>query len=492
MQQTPQPRKGKTGIKRRSHIHVAKALFVLFLTLILLAGIGSTAYGYYLINNDFFYPGVSVDGIELDGLTPQQAAEAICAKYKPKLEKMQMTIVFDGETWVYDHEAIHAKINVEETLENAYRIGRTGNVFYRLNEIQQARKNGKSFDTLLTFEPDALLLDIEQIAREIAIEPVDATITYHNKQAELFTFTPEVIGRKISVDNTMVDIRAKVKNWDFTPYEMQVETLYPKITLDEVKTWTSKLVTHHTVLYGTPERIHNITLSSASFDGIRIEPGELFSLNEATGPRGLKDGYKNAPVIVKGIKLADEPGGGNCQTSTTLYGAVIRADLKIEERWHHSWPSSYTEVAQDAMVDYPSADLKIKNNHDTPVFISRTISGNKIEVTIYGKAREGYDRIEVLTEITSTTDKPAEKIVNDANLFVGETVVEYASRPGIKAQSFRVYYKDGVEVKRVFEAGSSYRRIEGQKRVGTKPLPVVEPVDPPVAEPPVAQPDEAD
>jgi vancomycin resistance protein YoaR len=166
-------------------------------------------------------------------------------------------------------------------------------------------------------------------------------------------------------------------------------------------------------------------------------------LNEATGPRDKAQGYRDAPVIKEGKKLVDEPGGGNCQTSTTLYGAAVRADLEIVERWHHSWPSTYTKVGQDASVSYPVADIKIKNNKDTPVFFDRYIKNGRLYVEVYGKAPTEYDKIDIISVILEQTSKPAEKVVQDNTLEPGEEVIDYPSRPGIKVQTYRVYYKDG-------------------------------------------------
>jgi len=477
MEHTPLKRRSGARPVRSTISSTGKAAIIIMSTFIALVLIGVSAYTYYLLNFDTFYPGVTIDGMDLRAMTPAEAAAALRLRHQPQLDEVAITFTFEDKVWNFGYDDIDTRVNIEEVVNEAYKVGRTGNFLQRIIEILKVESEGRAFQTELTYNTAALVEDIRQIAREIYIEPQDATITFNNKQEELFTFTGEQNGRSVSIDKVLEDIKEKIKNGDFSPYSIEAETLYPEITLEEVKTWTTKLVSFHTVMTGTAERIHNITLSSSSFDGIRIDPGQIFSLNEATGPRGLEDGYKNAPVIVRGVRLADEPGGGNCQTSTTLYGAVVRADLEIIERWHHSWPSSYTEVGQDAMVDYPTADLKIRNNYDTPVFIGRTIDGDKLIVEIYGKQRDHYDNIEIVTEVLSKTDKPAEEIVDEPNLYVGDSVVEYASRAGIKCQSYRVYYKDGEEIKRVKEAYSNYPRIVGRKRVGTKPIGGTEPTD---------------
>ncbi|MFS8500315.1 MAG: VanW family protein [Caldicoprobacter sp.] len=469
MQSTTQSKRQavkRRAVRRKKKDGIYKAALMILFTIIFLASLGIGAFAYRILNSDRFYPGVTVDGIPLQGLTFEEGLKAVSDRHQPQLDAMKLVLRYGELEWEYTYRDIGASFNIEEVVGEAYQVGRRGNIFQRLMDIYEARRNGRHFTTTLTYDVSLLEDELQTIAKQINVEPVDAQIEFHPDSDPKFTFTEEVIGRGMLVEQAMADIKAKVDAMDFTPYEIPVQTLYPKYTLEEVKTWTSRIAVYSTKLSGTPQRIHNITLSSKSFDGLRLDPGEVFSFNEATGPRDKAHGYLDAPVIKEGKKLVNEPGGGNCQTSTTLYGAAIRADLEIVERWHHSWPSTYTEVGQDATVDYPKLDLKIKNNKDTPVFFNRYIKGGRLYVEVYGKAPTDYDKIEVVSVILQQTEKPAEKVVQDNTLNPGEEIIEYESRPGIKVQTYRVYYKDGKEIKRVKEAYSNYPRIVGLKRVG--------------------------
>jgi len=466
---------------RRSLIIKIWAIVIFTLLFLELAGVG--AYTYYVLNLETFYTGVQVNHVHLEGMTFDEALRLITKQQQPKLDAMKIVLNHGEKRWEYGYQDIDAKIDVEEIVRKAYQVGREGNIIDRLKQIWNSYKYGVSFTTTLTYDVSQLQDEVEAIAKEINEEPVDATITFHPDKKEKFSFTEHKTGKGMLVSKAMEDLKARVDAGDFSEYEIPYEELQPKYTLEEVKTWTSRISVYSTKLTGTSERIHNITLSSKSFDGIRLDPGEEFSINKATGPRDLKHGYKNAPVIVGGKKLEDEPGGGNCQTSTTLYGAVMRADLKVTERWNHSWPSSYTEEGQDATINYPSADFKFVNNKDTPIFIDRYISGGRLYVEIYGKAPKDYDKIEIITKVLSRTSTPEPTIVKDPTLYEGEKVEEYKSRPGIKTQTYRVYYKDGKEVKRVKEAYSNYRRIVGKIRVGTKPRPKASPAPTPTPSP---------
>ena len=458
-----------TRVEKKSK---GKPILITAIILLLLIIASSYASAYYILNFDKFYNGIVVDGISLYNMTKQEALSVIKDLNQPKLDQMKVVLEHEGKTWVYDYEALGATVNVEEVIEEAYSIGREGSYIDRLITIYKTAKEGREFSTTLTYDVSMLRDDLEALATEINVEPVDATITFNPDNKEKFSFTPHKIGRGMLVDKAMKDLENRINSGDFSTYQIPVEELHPKYTLEEVQTWTSRIAYYSTPLNNNQNRNYNIELSSKSYDGIRVDPGQVFSFNEATGPRDAAHGYKNAPVIVGGKKLADEPGGGNCQSSSTLYAAVIRADLEIVERLPHSFPSTYIEVGQDATVNYPYADFKFRNNKDTPIFIDRYISNGALHVVIYGKAPTEYDKIDVITKIIEKTETPEPKIQEDPELYEGEEIVEYSSRPGIKAQTYRVYYKDGKEIKRIKEAYSNYPKIVGLKRVGTKPRPV--------------------
>ena len=452
--------------------------FLIFVLVVLLVAIGGVAtYIYQILNIDTFYAGVEVDGIPLEDMTKEEAIATLQAHNQPILDKIKIVLTHEDKRWEFGYQDVNAHINIDEVVEEAYLVGRQGTIVDRLKEIYQVSKEPRKFQTTLTYDVSQLKDEIEAIASEINEEPVDATIEFHPDKKEKFSFTPEKMGKGMLTEKTMEELIARVDAGDFSPYEIPMEELHPKYTLDEVKTWTSRIGYYSTKLTNNSNRNHNIRLSSQAYYNVRLDPGEVYSFNEATGPRGAKEGYKPAAVIKDGNRFEDEPGGGNCQSSTTLYGAVLRADLEIVERWPHSIPSTYTPIGTDASVNYPYADFKFRNNKDTPIFITRYISGGKLHVEIYGKPSEEYDKIDIISYETSRSNVPEYKIVKDPNLYEGEEVVEIVSRPKIQAVSYRVYYKDGKEVKRVKETNSTYPAVKGVKRVGTKKRPEEPPVE---------------
>jgi hypothetical protein len=114
-------------------------------------------------------------------------------------------------------------------------------------------------------------------------------------------------------------------------------------------------------------RGHNIERAAKVFaDGRVIEPSETLSFNERVGPRDQRHGFYKAPIIEEGV-MRDGDGGGVCQVSSTIYAAARMAGLTIVERSNHSRPSAYIAAGLDAMVSYPSKDLRIRNDFEEAV-----------------------------------------------------------------------------------------------------------------------------
>ncbi len=129
-------------------------------------------------------------------------------------------------------------------------------------------------------------------------------------------------------------------------------------------------------------RTENIRTAAKALDRIQLAPGERFSFNEIVGKRTTEAGYKEAPII-SGDTFIPGIGGGVCQVSTTLYNAVVLADLEILERHHHSLPVDYVPPGQDATVSYPSLDFKFRNTLDTFLQIRSYVEGDTLTFKLY-------------------------------------------------------------------------------------------------------------
>ena len=186
----------------------------------------------------------------------------------------------------------------------------------------------------------------------------------------------------------------------------------------------------------------------------------------------MEQGYQNAGVI-KDDEIIDGPGGGVCQVSTTLYQAVVKANLEIIRSNKHSLPVSYVPVGTDAAVAYDYKDLIFKNNTDYPIFIEAKVSGKTVAVSVYGYPLDEGTTVEIVTDVYETI-KPAEtKVILDTKgefvTYTDETKVKKKARDGVKVKSFRVVKVNGEEVSRQLLRDDYYKEVQGETYQGVTP-----------------------
>ena len=212
------------------------------------------------------------------------------------------------------------------------------------------------------------------------------------------------------------------------------------------------------------DRSSNIQLAASHLDGVVLMPGDSVSFNNTVGRRTIDGGFKEAGVYVNGRHDVGV-GGGICQVSTTLYNAALFANLKILKRQNHSMPVAYVPVGRDATVDYGSIDLVIENNYDTPIAVSSEYERGRLTFRILGQKDTSLS-----VKLTSDNAKSwalPEKIVKDPTVPLGKRVIVEKGSKGHSINTYRVVYRNGVEIARE-PLGRSYYR-GGQRIIAVNP-----------------------
>ena len=421
---------------------------------------------------EVFYPGIRVEGLDLEGMTLSEAKQAISAKLEEESNQYGLVLRYGDKVWEYDDADLYGKFNLEEVLQEAYSVGRTGDILQRYGIIKGLAENPKSFDVSVTISVERLRSTILFLAGQINEDPVDARIEFHPQDKEKFTITGEKAGLRLDTDRLMKELEAAFETDTYVEMELKPEAVPPKVLAEELRLQTDRIASFYTVVTGSEGRKSNVFHAAAQFDGMVVKPGEVVSFNQTTGERTVANGYKAAPVIMADKSMQDDLGGGVCQTSTTVYNAVVRAGLKIEERWHHSFPSSYAEIGHDATVNWPNVDFKFSNDKDMPVYLHTYRSGNKLYIELYGKADGEYDEVKLESDLYAQYKAPSPTIVEDVNhqyvTYTDQKYTKVQSRPGYKVKTYRVYYyKDGREVRRELLSDDYYKPIAGTIYVGT-------------------------
>ena len=240
-------------------------------------------------------------------------------------------------------------------------------------------------------------INIEKIYTEIYKEPVDAYYTQ-----DPFAVYPSENGLDFAIS---LDEAKEMLLEEKSEYVIPLQTLYPNVTTNMIGTeaFPDMLSTYSTT-YSTRDRDRttNLQLAASKINGTVLMPGETFSYNQVVGERTIAAGYKEAPIYVSG-EVVDGLGGGICQITSTLYNAVLYANLEIVERSNHQFVPSYVTASRDATVVYGSIDFKFKNNRDYPIKLVCSVSGGIAKFDIYGLRTDNEYEVEISSYVTGST-----------------------------------------------------------------------------------------
>lgn len=227
-----------------------------------------------------------------------------------------------------------------------------------------------------------------------------------------------------------------------------VETTGSKLTdMDKIRKYNLfQIISTYTTHFDPQEtnRVQNIKMGAKKLTGTVVQPGEIFSFNQVVGPRKKERGFKQAPEIVNG-EVVDGIGGGVCQVSSTLYNAVLLADLPIVERVHHSQPVSYVDLGRGAAVYDGQLDFKFKNKAENPVLIMARVTSRQLTISILGRKNRG--QVKIITSSPEVLRPEVEREI-DTSLAPGEKEVVRQGENGYKVVVKKIVKKEGKVVRK--------------------------------------------
>ncbi len=423
------------------------------------------------IYNDRIYPGVYIDNVQVGGMTKAEAAEAVRKVNDAVSGTFDIVVAVGNENWHVNNDRVPISRNIEETVEKAFVSGRnntaslTGDAATPFEErVRQAsamRSNPVTFATKQDYDHEALRMLTDGIVAYVNRDPVNSTVRSFDFNTKTFTFTDDRPGARIDPDDLYSQVTELLDD-GVTKKELRIipEKILAEVTKTELMNRFGLISAYTTNTTSDGKRNTNIQLSAEAISGKTVLPGEIFSFNGATGERTAAKGYQEAPAI-SGGQSKDEVGGGVCQTSSTLFNAVARADLEIIERNPHAWPSHYIEKGLDATVNWPGLDFKFKNNTEWPVFIIAGYSKKKVTVNIYGMSLGSDVHIDLESELVRTIPKPeGTNYVINTSLAPGESKKTVTGRQGYEVNTWKVWYQGNREVKRELLFKTTYKAYQ--------------------------------
>ena len=317
----------------------------------------------------------------------------------------------------------------------------------------------------ILLDRDALMRYVNAFTAAYRTEPTPASAALSENFENPFVYTAGEDGSEPD-RNALFDLLAGL---DPKKQELSVsvpfDPIAPEVT-EETLRETHALLAEYTTSFAEKSlkkanRVHNIKLAAERIHGVVVEPGAVFSMNKTIGDRTKGNGYLLAGAIANGTSTT-EYGGGVCQVSTTLFNAVLMADLEVVERYHHSWPMQYAPVGRDATISTGIKDFRFRNTTDAPVTITASVDeqAHTVTVRLYGRHSADFAYIEIVSEqIKRLPGKEGERIL-DESLPPGTKEVERQGRRGRVAVVYRDFYAaDGSLLRRETAYEDTYPSI---------------------------------
>ncbi len=396
------------------------------------AGIGRVAYRRYLLDPQNY---VSLDRSALRELAERTASDHA----QDFLESFAL------------REAISAGEEQVETL--TINTGRRGMEFTAEDVYQtllEAYFSGDLEPRMRYRARTPQLLDVEAIRTKNTKEPVNAVLN-----EETFEITPEIPGYGLEPGELEAVLERAVEG---KGYIVPLHAITPEITYEDVEAalYADVLGEAHTPHSWIDDRTHNLQLSCAEIDGTVVMPGQIFSFNEVVGERTAEKGYREATAYVGGASVP-EIGGGVCQVASSIYYAVLQADLKSVERHGHTYLVTYVPMGMDAAIYWGLLDYQFENTSPYPIKIEASVSDGDVHIILRGTEWKDYSvklSYKVLEEVPWET---VERYVYSDNYKVGDTIV--TPYKGYLVSTYRsVIDAEGNTVEKTLIATTRYRK----------------------------------
>ncbi|AEG61365.1 VanW family protein [Desulforamulus ruminis] len=391
---------------------------------------------------DKILPGIYVLNVKLSRMDRDQAIQAM--KKMEASFKQARTIQYRELSWSLPMDQVGLRLNYEEEVERAMSFGRTGSLWQQFLERREAHR---SVHLKPEIHLDANLLEktVTAAAETIILPPRDAGLIINDN--DTVEISPGREGRLVDINHLQQELIKSLLTDSRSPIPLKLVVAPPVRSTEEVSAMgINRLLAMYSTQFDPNKvnRAYNVSVAAAALDGLTVAPREVMSFNEVVGPRSTEAGYKTAPIIVNN-ELVDGLGGGVCQVSTTLYNAVLLANLEVVERTNHSMPITYVPIGRDATVVFDAIDFKFRNNTDYWLYIQSHVKGGTLVIKIFGN--EQFKKDVVIRSWIEETYNPDTLVENDYSIRMGDRLIKQKGAQGYRVSAERVVMEKGQVVK---------------------------------------------
>ncbi len=496
-----------------------KAALITLISIAVLAVAGAAGIGIYA-NHIYtgIFPGVSVEGIALDGQTLPAAQGLLDQQLAARVKADTVTVTADGEVLgTYTREELGVRVHTAEAALKAYKVGReegaAGWFDNALTMVLAFLGEQVQVEPALSYDEAVLYDVVEQLSKDFNRDGADA---FYELTDDGLYATKELSGRELDGD-ALTELLRGGKNEVEVPFaeipgepldleamadEISAEALptrydieqgkvvegqcgveidveaaqyvmdaaaegeriklpanvtVPDMTAEEMESvlFRDLLATASTYVSGTKTRKGNVRLSGEFVNGTILNHGDVFDYNQIVGERTVERGFGEASAYRDG-KTVQELGGGICQTSSTVYYAALLANLEIVERANHRFYPGYIELGMDATVSWEGPEFRFRNDTGYPIRIEVIYKNDTLTVNIYGTKTD--DTYVVMTH--EVTEKTSYQTVYEETMELpwGTEKEKQSGYTGYKVTTYRnVYDSEGNLISSEVEAKSNYR-----------------------------------
>lgn len=471
----------------------------------------STIFAILNRDSNLIVNGISIQGVDVSGLTKEEAQEKITNVFASSLGA-DVTLLHNGEEIKLSPADIYASFDIEGAVELAYQIGRTGNIFKQNYEIVAAFASNYNILPGFSYAPQLLeekVTQIEENLPDFVIQPsyfvennelkiqngksgvvVDhkalsdqIIYTLHNLENETAQIEIPTIATEpnvINIDEIYKEVYKAAVDAHYTKEPMAV---YPSstgidfnISIEEAKTMLAEpkdeyiiplkvvypeVTTNDLPAEAFPDLLATYTtrFSTSNYNrstNIRLAVQKINGVVLMPGESFSYNEVVGKRTVARGFKVAavysngevsQGVGGGICQVSSTLYNSVLLSNLEVTERRNHTFNTGYVPAGQDATVSWGGPDFKFKNNRNYPIRIVSSVSGGSVTTQIYGLKQDTDYDVKVTSSVIGSIPY---KITykNDDTLGPGETKVLQKGSNGLRSVTYQIFYSNGTEVSR--------------------------------------------
>lgn len=424
------------------------------------AGLAASAAG----ESETINKGVYIGDVDVSGMTAEEAKEAVEEKLDT-LGSKTITLKAEDASVTATAQELGMEWKNTNVVEEAAGLGKSGNIVKRYMDNKDLEHEPKTYELEFIADKGKIKAFVETECAELNREAKDGSLTRENGY---FQIVPGEVGLTINVEQSTKAIAEYMDGaWDGEngSVELVADTVQPRGTEEELSKVQDVLGTATTYYGSTAARNQNVEVGAQKLNGHVLYPGDSFSVTQAVIPFTAENGYELAPSYESG-KVVDSYGGGICQVSTTLYNALLKAELEILERHNHTMTVSYVDPSKDAAIAEGLMDLQFANNTDAPIYIEGYAYGGELTFTVYGEETRSADRtVEYISETTGTTDPEGVRLYAKSDANVGYLAQTQSAHQGLTAVLWKVVTENG-ETTRTQVNSSSYQATPVSYDVG--------------------------